>query len=684
MKQINDWQHFIQALGPFLAGSEPLERLRQSGAVPGGVIAEALERARPQQVLRADFLDRLQQSYGDVPPLRVQVASPRPEPPARDSTSFGLVVATDLAVLNEVVVALYQAGTIPREFDAITSAEIAGIDLLKQLSTGIPDDANAALLAISVPVLSAGVVSHRNLHVHIDWSLGFVPSAEPVSLLGSLELEIPLDLDVTASGVLSLGLGAAEPTGTLATRDGSPTVRLRSEQARQELEGKFVKAMQIVLLTRLREVLSVDASIPVQASRFPNSTINVVQAGAVTQRRSNRDFLIAGINVAFRPEPDIDALATQPLPEGANNIRATVSESFAADALSSVIDSGDLQALVGRMIDRHSSGLSIVHPQFEGGRVRFQDGSLRVALDCLCADACAFGKDLSFTATVDGSVIAVGGKLGIATSNVDFDLDNTDALLCSLLGALLGPFGLIITEGVLAFIAAFNPSAPDLDLQVSRMSEPLPGTDQIVDLRLRSASVVPGVLTADGTLQLISDPLRLYVHLQVVQGSGPAAIALPLAGATVELYELDNPAPAGDDVDIPDSGSTSHVTGNRFRTTRSISYSPGFDQLLGTATTDADGRATFISFVNGSGGTATVITNTQDLRTGKPSSSTITHQAVEEAWPDLAVTIRGATGHVLAERRLVALNLVGKRMGRFDDPVIISVPRDLPVARSPG
>jgi hypothetical protein len=236
---------------------------------------------------------------------------------------------------------------------------------------------------------------------------------------------------------------------------------------------------------------------------------------------------------------------------------------------------------------------------------------------------------------------------------------------------------------VLAFLTAYNPSAPDVNLPVSRMSDPLPGTDQVVDLQLVRAETTPSVLTADGRLQLITDPVRLYVHLRIVQGHGPVALAEPLFGATVELYELDDPAPAHDDVEIPQVGSTSQIAGNRYLTTRTTSYTSRADQLLGTATTDPDGRVTFITFVNSAGGTADVVTTREDLWTNRQLSSTIEHRAVAEAHPDLAVTIRSASGHVLAQRRLLALNLVGKRLGRFDEPFVVTVPRDVPVVLSP-
>jgi hypothetical protein len=169
------------------------------------------------------------------------------------------------------------------------------------------------------------------------------------------------------------------------------------------------------------------------------------------------------------------------------------------------------------------------------------------------------------------------------------------------------------------------------------------------------------------------------VFLKIVgRSSSPVPVvgSGPLPGVAVQLFELDNPAPAGDDVVIPPVGETEQIVGFR-DITDSASYAPAPDQLLGTQTTDAAGVAAFQVWPNRNGGTYMHTRTIEDLRSGKTTTTT-THTVIPERLPDYGVTVVGHSGKPLATRQLVRLNAAGN-VGTPASPVIVIVDRDEPV-----
>jgi hypothetical protein len=322
-------------------------------------------------------------------------------------------------------------------------------------------------------------------------------------------------------------------------------------------------------------------------------------------------------------------------------------------------------------MERHVATSGLIPPDVDGARAFFGSGQLHVSIDCTMKNACEFGKDLGFTATVTGTPGIANGTLHIDSSDVDIDLDNSDAFLCAILNSILGPFGTVFTIVVEAIAASYNPSSTDVDIPVSETSTPLPGSDKVVHVELTEAAMSPGLLTAEGELTLIDDPEHVFAYLRVVEKLGPV-ITTPVAGATVQLHELDNPPPVGDDVAVPATGVTDVFRGH-IETTTTIQYEPLPDQLLGTETTDKNGEVTFVVTSNKIGGMETKTTEQSDVQTGREIFSRTEHIPIREPGPDLAVTITSPTGEVLAQRLLVGLNVATRRLGTFDHRVEVAV-----------
>jgi hypothetical protein len=664
----------VTALRPFASEAQPLEAARLAGVALPIELRETAAGTRFPPGLAAS----LEREFGPAPPVTVDVV-PRADA-ALAASGYAIAASTDLSVLNEILAELWRVDTIPNRLTAAETAALVTIAELRATCDGVPPSGAPGVLELSRPPTAlASTASSTNLHLVVAFRLPVLAGGEETAALsGTLALEVPLgEFYVDTEGWVSPSLtSSAEATGILQV-DPTSTITPSSETARAVLESHMMQGVRAALVQLFAVTLRFKAKIPIHKRRFPNSFLQVRQVGAATCREGSRDFVVVGINVQPPQHPvSPPALAGIPLPDTAQRLHVVAAESFGTDALASVVKSGDLAAFINRVIARHApveGSLPIV--RVDGGRVAFLDGKLRVSIDTRLIDACAFGKDLALTARVDGTPAIANRTLTLSASEVDLDLDNTDAFLCAVLKGIAGPWAAAFTIAVLSLIAAYNPSASDLDIPIAETSDALPGSDKVVDVELTKATITPGLLTSRGQVRLITDTNHVYAYLRVVERMG-RLLRFPVPGASVALYELDDPPPAGDDVVVPETGETEVVT-PKYETTTVVQYDPNPDQQLGTQVTDESGRVTFVVKVNSTGGTQTTTRTQTETDRGKVVSHQSRQVPVTEAAPDLAVTITSPTGELLAQRRLVGLNVRAGRLGSFDHPV------DVPVERTP-
>src|ERR1041385_4950059 len=167
---------------------------------------------------------------------------------------------------------------------------------------------------------------------------------------------------------------------------------------------------------------------------------------------------------------------------------------------------------------------------------------------------------------------------------------------------------------------------------------------------------------------------QLFLRIIGRPGLGsPIAGSGPLSGVSVQLVELDNPAPAGDDAAIPPVGETEKIVGKK-EITDTTTYQPLAHQAPGTQTTNAAGVVAFQVIPNRTAGVVTHTQTEEDLRDGGKTTSRTTHTSVADL-PDFGVTVVGHSGKRLAIRQLVALNAPGN-VGTATSPVDVLVDRD--------
>src|SRR5262249_6928038 len=155
----------------------------------------------------------------------------------------------------------------------------------------VPAGGTLGLLELTTPPrVSASGVTNANLHLDLSFRQPvLVDGQEAAALSGVLGLEVPLDFQVTPDSFVQLSQDATDGvTGTL-TVDASSSITPKSDAARATLESLIVLRSRIALSYLSWTSLRFKAAIPVSKSRYPNSFINVVQAGAVTLRDGGRD-----------------------------------------------------------------------------------------------------------------------------------------------------------------------------------------------------------------------------------------------------------------------------------------------------------------------------------------------------------------------------------------------------------
>lgn len=95
--------------------------------------------------------------------------------------------------------------------------------------------------------------------------------------------------------------------------------------------------------------------------------------------------------------------------------------------------------------------------------------------------------------------------------------------------------------------------------------------------------------------------------------------------------------------------------------------------MLSTQVTDNFGFARFVGVVNRLGGIFTTI-KTWEKFDGTVISQNTTTKPIGETKPDYGITVKDASGNILASRQLISLNTTGKHLGSPDEPLLVLVP----------
>jgi hypothetical protein len=354
------------------------------------------------------------------------------------------------------------------------------------------------------------------------------------------------------------------------------------------------------------------------------------------------------------------------------NVLARAHSALVDKALRAARESGSLQKAVDKGIADFQPGVSAritsTYAEVDTNVVKLRIG-LFITGYCVQPISVTYAIDLTFS-VIDGRIVVtrhdeVLGKAGAA-------------LLCLLTGLILAiaSLGAAVIALVLPIVRVAAGGLPDdpPPFTVSALFEspkPVPGTEVRAAVEVLQAAAIDHELLSNGRLTLDTDTRNTFVYALFSDVSGLGA-RTPIAGAKVELMDLDNPAPPHDDavpppVSVTESGGT--------RTTKVLrSYVPGPNQrLLEPAFTREDGRVRFVltpDDLRTTAGLAEFTVTRENLTTGAKFTTEERHTPVRESQPDMFFRITRTDGTTASTQSGSIANVgAGQHVGTADTPL---------------
>jgi hypothetical protein len=599
---------------------------------------------------------------------------------------FGGAGSINLDGLNAIIDELYRAGTIPNALSASDTAPLIDLPTLAQLCTNVPTAPDATIGGLEImtpPFLSASSVSTENLNVVFEIKLPILGS-QPSFFQAKLSIEIvvaglrifpfvPPNVMPKPPPVLRFSIVSTGAEATLVVNPLSeivPNTPADLDTLNTNFTTALINAIDLYCGPG-------DASISLSAehtfSALPNTDFKLTRAGAATVQNGQTPFAVLGVNIGSDRTVDPTQLATVAAPVAPFNVHAEIDQSLATDLLTAVISSGDLATYINRISARHWWGDLLPAVTVNSGDVTFQDGNVNLTIGITVPYYC-LGLDFDILAGISGPLVISNGAMTIGASSVDLSVD--EGFWCALTGIFV-PLAMVLE---IIFIAgsAFD-DVPAQTIPSSFTSPPPTGTDQDWTLTIQQASANNGTLILDGTGTLTADP-GYFIYLRFVTGNHVTGYT-PLPKAMVTLMELDNPAPTGDDVGVPQTGVTIH-NNSTLIIIDSTSYTPTPDQVLGTNATDVNGDVMFTvepatasnpGGLNEEGGVLSATQTEINVKTGTSTLDYSTTTIVPEKFPDFGVAVTDSAGTVLTTRQLVVLNAASTHIGTAQNPVVVVV-----------
>jgi hypothetical protein len=234
MPSLDAWKRIASEAGRFARSADPLAEMSAAGIVADPEIREVLEDQKPAFKLDPVAYARLLGEYGPLPEVSVTMGD-RPAQPASDRSDYGLSTTIDVALVNEIVRAFWDARAYKRRVPASIVRKVLDIAAIRAAFDGVPDDPDAAVGqmdlrgAAELEAYSGG----RDVIVVQPVSLR-ITGAQPASLDVTLRLRLPLVGTATGERLI-LSEASVQALAVDLTVDQSSLVRPNSAAAVQML-----------------------------------------------------------------------------------------------------------------------------------------------------------------------------------------------------------------------------------------------------------------------------------------------------------------------------------------------------------------------------------------------------------------------------------------------------------------
>jgi len=707
MAQINNGQEILQAFPQGFHAEEMEAELAQKGLTLAPELANGLKAARAKIVSRADATRRAK--WKDAMQKLGPVTVLGPLPPVvvtrRAPGDYDVIAAVDLTAISDVLSGLHASHTIPHVIDLprlLPSADLRKFitEVLQAGFTGVPTGDDTTIQRLNIEGASAvGIVPNTNrIRVAFPFSVDVAGGAPPgvVKLKGTMSLNIVVDAHVNLDKI-NLSVSPADPPPS----EGALQIVIAPDSQIQPKSASFLHSVEVFLgLVIARfvkpELISETLSAFITIPSFSKAQLLVRQIDVRAQTRGTGAVVVVGARIGGpQPDPGDPNRLTEPFGTHGGNVYLRIHQELVREALQKAKDSGELEQLAREQEDA---------ARVDSADAEFSPSEIKIIIKGHMVDACGFTLDAPFVATMSFKFSFEPSKITISRDvSLSPDWDDPGTYLCILAslveGALVGvltgiflgsvvmgivvgvldvfgrlPAGQRFFEAVKNKIFGGGGGSPLEDIVVD-LNDPIPGTELLPQVAISDMKNTTITQEIWSTISLVPDNLNTHVYVRFLELSQffPRTSA-PASGKSVQMFDQDKPAPAGDDSSAPPDSENMVITG-KFIVTKTVQFIPPFgDQPLGQASTGFEGIAHFvISHLGSTAGLVVTTTDTENIQTHE-EKTTSKSEPVFEARPDLYF-IMAADGALGDTRKIpggLLLNAGGGHVGTPDNPITFS------------
>jgi len=678
MPELRSTQELLRAIGDAAGSTDPIAEIKRRGFTFSAALTQAMARARPRPIAEA----ARQRAARIASKTKVTIRAGGQRPPAVAARfapdDYDVIAALNTSLADGILNGMLQTNTIPQRipFDRFLSESdrATAATALSGVFTNIPQNSALGTLNIRGPFVSRALHNTDALALDVPFSLEIVTLSPIRNVVGVLSGKITfiVALDATEPQLGNLEEAAIVITATLplSPTQGAPALAIDPASQIQPQRPQNLPTLALLLQRFVAPLIaqSFEISPVINIPNIPGLRLIIQHSDIRTVDAPTGDRIAIGLRFigAGNAPPNTGRLLNL-VPDSGRNIVLRAHERHFDAALAAAQRNGALTEIAKKEDSR---------ARINSADMRFSGNKIIITLEGEVVDAC-LTVNVNFTVTQTLELILENGQLRVKSTSSP-DISNGDQILCAILAfvtALALSLPILIVAPFIGIFQAILIAADLLDFpgpsnsqSIIRLDRPIPGTELIPVLDGLLSRVEDGALITSLNGSLRQDDTNTYIYarfLNTLHGLDPG---VPLKRARVDVCDQDAPPPSGDDVNLPRTGETERIIGNKFIRTVSVSYEPPTrDPVLGQGTTNFDGRVMIVlrpgQVANGAGHVVTT-TTIENLRTHETETTT-TRRAVREGAADVyfRVFAMGDQEDTKGKPGGLTVNLRSKRLG---------------------
>jgi hypothetical protein len=446
MPEITTIAELLDQVSSVITFPDPLGELRARGFTLAPDVQAKLDAAGPPSARLDPAKRQLAALAGGLGRVRSTVtgAAPPVLQPLTASLGYDVMAALRLSVLNETLAALSEGMRYPREL----SGGLFARQLLDALSADVPPDVSIGPVRLTAPATVSSIDGTDHLLFAQQFSLDFRrtfrfgPGAPREVTISSLDatarLGVALSADVVNDKIL-LGInaqsGVTNADQLVLTVAADSPVQPRSPAALSTFAATIEGPLRTGLMNNLGDAIySLSPVISLSLARTTEVTIRDI--GVRTFSAPDGDVIVAGVRFDTHDQPDHrtgdPATLANPFlagEQGTLNTYARFTETAFRKVIQAAYRSGELEATAREVLD---------DLRVDGADVLLAPNEVKIILDMHVVNGCSVlfeSIDVHARITVTFHFSVFEGQ-AFVTHSVDYDLDNTDVIVCVIIDLL--------------------------------------------------------------------------------------------------------------------------------------------------------------------------------------------------------------------------------------------------------